>query len=225
MNKRQFLTAAALGANLPLSAGAARPTTRSGPGLLTVAGALSRSNRGPLDPALDQLMVKHGARFERAWEFDAAMLARLPAVSIRPTLEYDAKTHRLSGPLLSTVLEAAGVATDLAKNALVMLGLRALDGYTVAVSLADAKATRMIVATTLDGAPMSIGGLGPRPLCNPKRGIEMRQRASSPRRGWTRRGRCAACSPRAGRRNPPSSSPTRMARRCGRSISPAHRRC
>ncbi len=166
MNKRQFFSTAALGAALPVlarpgAALAAQPAARSGPGLLTVAGALSRSNRGPLDPALDQLMVKHGARFERAWEFDAAMLARLAAVSIAPTLEYDAKTHRLSGPLLSAVLEAAGVATDLTKTAPVMLGLRALDGYTVAVSLADARAYRMIVATTIDGAPMSIGGLGP----------------------------------------------------------------
>ncbi len=161
MNKRQFFTTAALGAAAPIAALAAQGAARSGPGLLTVAGALSRSNRGPLDPALDQLMVKHGAKFERAWVFDAAMLARLPAVSIAPTLEYDAKTHRLSGPLLGTVLEAAGVATDLTKTAQVMLGLRALDGYTVAVSLADARAYRMIVATTIDGAPMSIGGLGP----------------------------------------------------------------
>ena len=108
MNKRRFLAAAALGAAVPFSARAARPGARTGHGLLTVAGAIARSNRGPLDPALDQLMVKHGAKFERAFEFDAAMLARLPAMTIAPTLEYDAKTHRLSGPLLSTVLEAAG---------------------------------------------------------------------------------------------------------------------
>ena len=72
MNKRQFLAASALGAALPLQAGAAVAAARSGPGLLTVTGAIGHSNRGPLDPALDQLMVKHGARFDRAWEFDAA---------------------------------------------------------------------------------------------------------------------------------------------------------
>ena len=136
---------------------ASRPSARTGPGLLTVAGAIGRSNRGPLDPALDQLMVKHGAKFDKAWEFDAAMLARLPAVTIEPTLEYDAKAHRLSGPLLSSVVEAAGVAA----GASVVLALRALDGYTVAVSLADARRYRMILATTLDGVAMSIGGLGP----------------------------------------------------------------
>ena len=157
MNKRELLAASVLGVALPLHASAAQSAARTGPGLLTVVGAISRSNRGPLDPALDQLMVKHKAKFDRAWQFDAAMLARLPAVTIQPTLEYDAKVHKLNGPLLSSVVEAAGVAA----SANVMLAMRAIDGYTIAVSLADARGYRMIVATTLDGAPMSLGGLGP----------------------------------------------------------------
>ena len=156
MDKRQFLVAGALGAAVPLRAPASPSTARTGPGLLTVAGSISRSNRGPLNPALDQLMVKHGITFDRAWEFDSTMLARLPAVTIQPTLEYDAKPHKLSGPL-SAVVGAVGVAP----GASVMLALRALDGYTAAVGLADAHRYRMIVATTMDGVPMSIGGLGP----------------------------------------------------------------
>jgi len=55
------------------------------------------------------------------------------------------------------VLGAAGVAA----GAAVTLTLRAIDGYAVAVSLADASRYRMIVATTIDGRPMSLGGLGP----------------------------------------------------------------
>ncbi len=157
MNKRHFLAATALGAGLSAPTQAALPGARTGGGLLTVSGAIARSNRAALDPALDQLMVKHGAKFERAWEFDAAMLAHLPSVTIQPTLEYDAKPHTLRGPLLSTVVEAAGVAPD----APVMLALRAIDGYTVAVSLADARSYRMMVATALDSKPMSLGGLGP----------------------------------------------------------------
>ena len=157
MNKRQFLVAGALGAALPLLAHAAPSKARTGPGLLTVTGAITRSNRGPLDPSFDPLMVKHGATFDKAWVFDAAQLARLPSVAFRPTLEYDAKPHSVRGPLLGTVLGAAGVAAD----APVMLALRALDGYTVALSLADAQRYRMIVATSLDGVPMSLGGLGP----------------------------------------------------------------
>ena len=157
MDKRQLLVAGALGIGLPLQAPAALASARKGPGLLTVAGAIARSNRGPLDPGLDQLMVKHGTKFDKAWEFDAAMLARMPTVTIQPTLEYDAQTHKLSGPLLSSVMEAVGVAA----GASVILTMRALDGYTVAVSLADVHRYRMILAMTLDGAPMSIGGLGP----------------------------------------------------------------
>ncbi|MEO7152198.1 MAG: molybdopterin-dependent oxidoreductase [Burkholderiaceae bacterium] len=163
MDKRRFLVAGAFGAALPLRAqtlpaATSAATARTGPGLLTVAGAIGRGNRGPLDPAFDPLLVKHStAAFDRAHVFDAAMLARLPVVTIKPTLEYDAKVHSLAGPLLSAVVGAAGVAP----GAKVNLGLRALDGYTVAVSLADADRYRMIVATTFDGVPMSLGGLGP----------------------------------------------------------------
>lgn len=156
MKRRQLLTAAAVAASLPLSA-RAESTTRRGLSILTVSGAIGKTNRGPLDPALDQLMVKHGAGFERAFEFDSALLGRLPAITIEPTLEYDARPHKLSGPLLSSVVEATGVRP----NASVVLALRALDGYTIAVSLADARSYRMIVADRIDGHPMRIGGLGP----------------------------------------------------------------
>ena len=157
MNQRRFLLAGALGAVVVPSVAAGASNARTGPGLLTVTGAIARSNRGPLDPVLDQLMVKQGRTFDKAWEFDAAMLARLPAVTIQPTLEYDAKPRKLSGPLVASVLGAAGVAA----NAAVTLTLRAIDGYAVSVSLSDASRYRMIVATTIDGTPMSLGGLGP----------------------------------------------------------------
>ena len=108
MNKRRFLAMGAVGAGALVQTHAATPNARKGTGLLTVSGATARSNCGALDPALDQLLVKHKAAFDRAWEFDAAMLARLPAQTIQPTLEYDAKVHKLAGPALSAVVEAAG---------------------------------------------------------------------------------------------------------------------
>ena len=157
MQKRHFLSAAALG-GLTLShsaqaeALAKRPV---GPGLLTVTGAISRSNRGALNPALDQMMVKQKLSFDRAYVFDFAALLALPAINLRPTLEYDAKPHSLRGPLLADVAKAAGAA-DHAK-----LLLRAVDGYAVVLTLADARKYRYIVATHLDDAPMPLGGLGP----------------------------------------------------------------
>ncbi len=157
MDKRRFLAATGLAGLLPASRSSAAPPASSGPTLLTVSGAIGKSNRGALDPALDQMMAKHGIQFAKAWAFDTAALQRLPSVTIRPTLEYDAKVHALKGPLLETVLRTAGAPA----GASTMLGLRAVDGYNVAVSLADARSYRMIVATHIDGLPLSLGGLGP----------------------------------------------------------------
>lgn len=157
MNKRHFLGTATLAGLLPAARALAAQQTHKSPGLLTVSGLIGKSNRGPADSALDQLMVKHGVKFDKAYVFDAEALRRLPSVRIRPTLEYDAKLHTLSGPLLTGVLEAAGVPPA----SQVMLGLRAVDGYVVPLSLADAHRYRMIVATDIDGGPLALGGLGP----------------------------------------------------------------
>ena len=158
MNKREFVVS--FGSMGLLPAGASIAATKAvvrPPALLTVSGAVGKTNRGPFDPVIDQMMGKHGIQFAKAYEFDTAALQRLAAVTIKPTLEYDSKQHQLRGPLLATVLEAAGVARG--SNA--QLGLRAVDGYNVAIKLADAIAYRMIVATSIDGHPLALGGLGP----------------------------------------------------------------
>ncbi|MEJ7807628.1 MAG: molybdopterin-dependent oxidoreductase, partial [Telluria sp.] len=156
MDKRQFM-GAALAAATPLSLGAPAPVRASGPVLLTVSGAITRSNRGPVDPTRDLMMHKQKVAFSTARTFDFGALLALPAVTIRPTLEYDAKVHVLRGPLLVDVLAAAGArATDQAP-----LLLRAVDGYAATLSVAQARARRFIVATHMDGQPMALGGLGP----------------------------------------------------------------
>jgi hypothetical protein len=158
MNRRNFLTAAAVAATLPATAmPAVEKSGAGGPILLTVAGAITKSNRGPLDTALDQMMVKHEVKFSRAFTFDAAGLQLLPSINIRPTLEYDSKVHTLTGPLLTTVLSATGVNLD----SVVRIGLQAIDGYKANLSVAEAKSYRMIIATHIDGQPLTIGGLGP----------------------------------------------------------------
>lgn len=157
MNKREFLGAAALAGAMPLLAEAAPVTPAPGPALLTITGAISRPNRGPFDPALDQMMHKQKLAFDKAMALDYAALTRLPAVTIRPTLEYDGKPHQLRGPLLLDVLRAAGATlTDTTR-----LTLRAVDGYAVGLTVEKARRQRFIVATHLDGKPMALGGLGP----------------------------------------------------------------
>ena len=158
MNKRAFLRAAAGAAALPFVARAAAARAPAAePVVLTVSGGVAHPNRGPLDPALDQLMHKQGLAFAKARTFTFADLAALPAIEIRPTLEYDAKQHVLRGPALDRVLEAAGA--RVADDAPLVLG--AFDGYRVELKRADARDLGFIIATHIDGSPLPLGGLGP----------------------------------------------------------------
>jgi hypothetical protein len=160
MKKRQFLGTAALAgiaAVVATPAPARAAVKGAGPALLTVTGAISKPNRGKLDPVRDQMMYKQKVSFEQAHALDFAAIAALPAIAIKPTLEYDGKVHTLSGPLLLDVVKAAGA--RLSDNGKLLL--RAVDGYVAGVTVAQARAQRYIVATHLDGAPMALGGLGP----------------------------------------------------------------
>lgn len=159
MIRRFFLGAAALGISaLPNRALPQQPAlAKRGPALLTVTGAVTRANRGAFDSVLDQMMAKQRISFDKAHAFDFAALTALPALAIRPRLEYDAQARSLSGPLLADVVKAAGGPSgDSAR-----LVLRAVDGYAVAISMAEARKYRFIVATHLEGRPMPLGGLGP----------------------------------------------------------------
>ena len=158
MKKRQFLSTAALAAAaLPATGAAHTLKVARGPALLTITGAIARPNRGPFDPVVDQMMGKQKLAFSKAFAFDFASLAALPAQTIKPTLEYDNKPHVLRGPLLADVLGAASA--QLGPDT--KLVLRAVDGYAVTLPLAQARRDRFIVATHLDGAAMALGGLGP----------------------------------------------------------------
>ena len=95
MQRRHFLSAAALGAAaIPLASAQQPAQGTRGPALLTVSGAITRANRGALDPALDQMMVKQKVVFDKAHAFKFASLTALSPVTIKPTLEYDAKPTR-----------------------------------------------------------------------------------------------------------------------------------
>ncbi|RDJ99933.1 molybdopterin-dependent oxidoreductase [Paraburkholderia lacunae] len=161
MDKRQFLASAAvLGAAATPAFG--RKTGRNescaaSPVLLTITGAIKRSNRGALDPAFDQLLAKQQVKFPRAYALDFQSIASLPAVTIKPTTEYDARQHTLSGPLLGDVLEYVG-APGAGETQIL---LRAIDGYAVMTTLDKIRAYRFIVATHMDGKPMPLGGVGP----------------------------------------------------------------
>ncbi|QYF95124.1 molybdopterin-dependent oxidoreductase [Massilia sp. PAMC28688] len=155
MNKRLFLGTALAAGAAPIL-GAAAVQRASGPALLTVTGDV-KPNRPAFDPARDVMMSKHQLTFSNAHAFDFAALLAMRALTIKPTLEYDARVHSLRGPLLAEVLATAGARlTDTTQ-----LVLRAVDGYAATITLAQARSERFIVATHMDGQPMALGGLGP----------------------------------------------------------------
>lgn len=156
MDKRHFLGAALATGSLPVMS-AATPAAAASPPLLTITGAIGRSNRGALDPVRDQMMSKQKLAFSRAFALDFAAIAALPLHTIRPTLEYDGKPHTLRGPLLLDVLALAGARPGAGSKVV----LRAVDAYAAAVPVSQLRAWRFIVATELDGQPMALGGLGP----------------------------------------------------------------
>lgn len=166
MKKRQFIStaASAVAGALGMSAmpvyavaSAKQNAKSSGPVVLTVTGAIERSNRGPTDPVIDQMMHKQKVQFDRAFTFDHAALEKLPAVTITSTLEYDGKQHQLRGPRLDAVLDMLGAS----KKADTQIIFHSVDGYMPQISFAQLRTYDYILAMHIDGAPLSIGGLGP----------------------------------------------------------------
>ncbi|VVD77152.1 molybdopterin-dependent oxidoreductase [Pandoraea pneumonica] len=133
MKKREFLTSAvALGVSAPVLAApqVSAPASGTTP-LITVSGSIARYNRGPVDPALDQLFHKQLVQFEAAYTFDFGTLARMPAQTVMPS------------------------------NPATQILLRALDGYVIATTLGQLRDYQFLLATHMDDKPLALGGLGP----------------------------------------------------------------
>ncbi|MEO6919202.1 MAG: molybdopterin-dependent oxidoreductase [Collimonas sp.] len=166
MKKRQFISTAAASIAGALSASALPALAASstiqgakpaGPAILTVAGAIEQSNRGPVDPVIDQMMHKQNVQFKRAFSFDLSALDQLPAIIINPTLEYDGKPHQLRGPRLAAVLDMLGAG----KAAGTQIVFHSVDGYMPQIGFDQLRKYDYILATQVDGMPLSIGGFGP----------------------------------------------------------------
>lgn len=162
---RGAVVALALVGALSLGAGlvpaAATAQGAPGPALLTVSGAVAGPNRGPLDPAWDKLFVFNEIAFDRARAFDAAALAALPQVTVRADFPMGGPVVAFTGPSLADVLAAAGAEGGTAT-------LHAIDGFALALPVAELVDRGAVLATSRDGAPLGIGGLGPAQLVFPR---------------------------------------------------------
>ncbi|MEX8191428.1 Twin-arginine translocation pathway signal [Comamonas guangdongensis] len=152
---------------LPTAAQAARSATQTcvlnglQPVVLTISGPGIEANRGKLQAAGDRMLITQGYRFDTAWSCGLDALNSLEQHTLRTALEYDEAEHRLHGPLLEHVLQAAGLDLGKAMAQDHWLTLQGIDGYRSRMPLAQALRWRMLLATQLDGLPLAMGGLGP----------------------------------------------------------------
>ena len=131
------------------------------PAMLTISGPGVQPNRGKPQAVADRMLQVHSYQFESAWSCGLDALNSLEQHALKATLEYDEAEHSLQGPLLENVLQASGVDIAQAMAQGHWLTLQGIDGYRSQLPLAQAVRWRMLLATQLDGTPLSIGGLGP----------------------------------------------------------------
>ena len=128
-----------------------RPT---GPVVLTVAGDISNANRAAFDETSDAFINYHDKTFEKAVEFDIAMLESLGMHEAQLSIEGWPGQATVKGPRLKDVLAAAGAA---GRDITVV----ALDGFGSQISAAEIDALDWIVGVKADERYLSIGQRGP----------------------------------------------------------------
>ncbi len=124
--------------------------------ILTIAGDIEKSNRGAFDPFADGFLGYHDKAFKTAFEVTAKDLAGLPQVTITAFGEADTWKGpvRLTGPRLKDVLALAGA---VGKPVTVF----ALDGYGAEFDVKSLNAHDWVLAHSLNGRRLSLGGRGP----------------------------------------------------------------
>lgn len=142
-------------------AGTALPAMAEGPVFLTVTGAVSTPNRGPLDPDYDKLLAFNDARFDKAYEFGLADLAKLPQQRVKTDFPLGGPETEFGGPLLEDVLGVAGATGE-------TVTIQAMDGYAVEVPYGEMIGKGAVVALERDGEPFGIGNFGPTQIVFPR---------------------------------------------------------
>ena len=139
-----------------LMLGLAGPAVAGETVLLTIAGDIKTTNRGKFDPFQDGFLAYHEKSFERAFQLTRKDLTGLPQSEI--TALGSAETWRapvkLKGPLLKDVLALAGAEAK-------PVTIFALDGYGAAFDTKTLDSRKWILAHTMNGQPLGIGGRGP----------------------------------------------------------------
>ena len=134
--------------------GAAELGQPAGQVVLTVAGDVGATNRGPYDDFEDGFFKHHERTFSKAAAFDLAMLEGLGMHAVDVAYDKWPKAAHFEGPWLKDVLAAAGAS---GKD----ISVLALDGFASEIGAADVAAYDWIVAVKRDGRYLGIGQRGP----------------------------------------------------------------
>ena len=132
--------------------------------VLTVAGAIERTNRGPFDPAADLFLKFHERSFDKAAAFDRAMLADLGMHAIEVEFDGWDEPVYLEGPYLRDLVAtvggpvSGGTSVGAEEGGITLL---ALDGYASKISWHELRTLDWIVAIRQDGQPLGLGQRGP----------------------------------------------------------------
>ena len=134
--------------------GAAELSPATGQVVLTIVGNINHTNRGGFDEFEDPFTNYHERTFEKAAEFDHAMLESLGMKEVEVNYEGWPRPVRLAGPGLDAVLEAVGAEPE-------SITTLALDGFAVDLTSDMISQEDWIVAIKQDGHYMNIGQRGP----------------------------------------------------------------
>lgn len=151
---RSLFAAAVLAICFTVSAEAADLAPPKGPVILTIHGKIANTNRGALDEFEDAFFKFGNVSFDRAAQFDLAMLEKLGMKTL--SVKYDTwpKAYEFEGPLLADVVKAAGATGKSIK-------VYALDGYAAEIPLAELQQYPVLLALKADGKYLGLGGRGP----------------------------------------------------------------
>lgn len=135
---------------LPLSA----PAQAAGPVVVTVTGAIDKTNRGPFDPFSDVLFGALQETFEQAYALTLDDLAALPQKTVEVGYPNWPGSVTVSGPTLASLLDLVG-----ATGGEVLV--QAVDGYAPSFKVSEVRAGTFVLATAQSGEPLALGGRGP----------------------------------------------------------------
>ena len=151
---RQAIAALACVLMFAVLAAAAELPAPSGTVVVTVAGNIQNTNRGPFDPAVDLFLKYHERSFDKAAAFDLAMLEDLGMHTVEIVLEGWPEPVTLEGPTLRDLVAAVGGTGS-------GVTLLALDGYGSEITWDELQALDWIVGIRQDGKPLALGQRGP----------------------------------------------------------------